>query len=78
MQYDKVSLLDPSLLLRPEQRFAKKELNLFRDYSEDDTDPIKRRVKETYRLMHVNQTVDFVEGNNVIYRAIVLTKKILF
>ncbi|XP_026474155.1 inositol oxygenase isoform X2 [Ctenocephalides felis] len=61
IQDNSMNLLDPSLLLRPEQRFAKKDLSLFRDYSEDDTDPIKRRVKETYRLMHVNQTVDFVE-----------------
>lgn len=53
-------LLDPSELLRPEPAFADKELSKFRDYSVDENDPIKERVRRTYRLMHKNQTVDFV------------------
>lgn len=53
-------LLDPSELLRPEPEFADKALSKFRDYSVDDNDPIKERVRRTYRLMHKNQTVDFV------------------
>lgn len=53
-------LLDPSELLRPEPEFADKALSKFRDYSVDENDPIKERVRRTYRLMHKNQTVDFV------------------
>uniref|UniRef100_A0A336L865 Inositol oxygenase n=1 Tax=Culicoides sonorensis TaxID=179676 RepID=A0A336L865_CULSO len=53
-------LLDPSELLRPEPEFADKALSKFRDYTVDENDPIKERVRRTYRLMHKNQTVDFV------------------
>lgn len=55
-------LIDPSELLRPELDFADKNLSKFRDYTIDDEDPIKKRVRETYRKMHLNQTVEFVEG----------------
>lgn len=58
-------LLDPSELVRPEPKFAKKEITKFRRYSVDDTDPIKERVRRTYKLMHQNQTVDFVRGKCV-------------
>lgn len=54
------SLIDPSELLRPEINFADK--SKFRDYSVDDTDPLKERVRKTYRQMHLNQTVEFVKG----------------
>lgn len=54
-------MIDPSELLRPEIKFAKK--SKFRDYSVDDTDPLKERVRMTYRQMHLNQTVDFVKGS---------------
>ncbi|XP_013184212.2 inositol oxygenase [Amyelois transitella] len=57
-----VSMLDPSLLLRPEKSFNGKPIDAFRDYSVDDTDPIKERVKRTYYDMHTNMTVDFVKG----------------
>lgn len=58
-------LLDPSELLRPELEFADKDLSKFRDYSIDENDPLKERVRRTYRLMHLNQTVDFVKGREV-------------
>lgn len=59
-----VEMLDPSELLRPEAEFADKSLSKFRDYSIDENDPLKERVRRTYREMHLNQTVDFVRGKN--------------
>lgn len=55
-------MIDPSELLRPEPDFAEKPISKFRDYSIDETDPLKERVRRTYRLMHKNQTVDFVKS----------------
>lgn len=55
-------MIDPSELLRPELQFADKDISKFRDYSIDPTDPLKERVRNTYRQMHLNQTVDFVKG----------------
>jgi inositol oxygenase len=49
-------ILDPSELYRPE---GKKEFE-FRLYTEDQDDPIQKRVRETYKKMHTNQTLDFV------------------
>ncbi|XP_044762687.1 inositol oxygenase [Coccinella septempunctata] len=57
---DALHYIDPSELLRPEVTFAKKNLSHFRDYTEDKDDPLKERVKQTYKLMHTHQTVDFV------------------
>ncbi|XP_046964292.1 inositol oxygenase-like [Vanessa cardui] len=57
-----ISMLDPSLLLRPEKVYDGKPLEAFRDYSVDDKDPIKERVCKTYYDMHTNMTVDFVKG----------------
>lgn len=34
----------------------------FRDYTVDDNDPIKMRVRRTYYEMHTKMTVDFVKG----------------
>lgn len=56
--------IDPSELLRPEPAFADKCLTKFRDYSIDEEDPVKKRVRDTYRQMHLNQTVDFVLGRH--------------
>lgn len=56
-----VNIIDPSELLRPEPKFAKKPVGQFRDYSIDENDPIKERVRKTYELMHTNQTVEFVQ-----------------
>nr|CAG4644036.1 EOG090X07RL [Lepidurus arcticus] len=58
---NKVSFVDPSLLLRPEAIFANKPIEAFRDYSCDDEDPIKARVRRTYLDMHTYQTADFVK-----------------
>lgn len=55
------TILDPSELLRPEEKFADKPISQFRDYSIDENDPIKERVRLTYKAMHTNQTVDFVQ-----------------
>ncbi|XP_055913898.1 inositol oxygenase [Eupeodes corollae] len=57
-----IDIIDPSELLRPEASFADKQLSQFRDYSVDENDPLKERVRQTYRDMHLNQTVDFVKG----------------
>ena len=59
--------MDPSELLRPESKFIDK--SKFRDYSVDDADPLKERVRMTYRKMHLNQTVDFVKGRKMVRRA---------
>lgn len=56
-----VSMIDPSQLLRPEPTFNDKPIDAFRDYSVDETDPIKERVRRTYYLMHSNVTVDLVK-----------------
>lgn len=57
-----ISYIDPSELHRPE--FADKDLTKFRDYRVDESDPIQARVRRTYRLMHLNQTVDFVQSRH--------------
>lgn len=59
---ERVELFDPSELLRPEVTFAKKDVALFRDYTVDENDPVKERVRKTYRNMHLNMTVSFVQG----------------
>jgi len=59
---ERIHLTDPSELLRPELTFVKKEVGKFRDYSVDENDPIKERVRQTYRQMHLNMTVSFVQG----------------
>jgi inositol oxygenase len=51
--------------MRHELAFADKEISKFRDYSVDTTDPLKERVRYTYRQMHLNQTVDFVKGKPI-------------
>lgn len=58
---EKLGVIDPSELLRPEPTFAKKPVGQFRDYTVDESDPIKERVRRTYYAMHTNQTVDFVK-----------------
>jgi len=52
-------ILDPSTIYRPELE-TKKDKDEFRDYSIDENDPIKERVRLTYLQMHTNQTVEFV------------------
>ncbi|CAH1260444.1 unnamed protein product [Diabrotica balteata] len=47
-----VNIIDPSELLRPEPKFAKKPVGQFRDYTIDENDPIKERVRKTYELMY--------------------------
>ncbi|XP_023232082.1 inositol oxygenase-like isoform X2 [Centruroides sculpturatus] len=51
-----VLMLDPSEHYRPEH----KKMEEFRQYTTDKDDHIQRRVRETYRKMHNNQTVQFV------------------
>uniref|UniRef100_A0A2M4AG99 Inositol oxygenase n=1 Tax=Anopheles triannulatus TaxID=58253 RepID=A0A2M4AG99_9DIPT len=58
------NVLDVSELLRPEPKFSDKEVSKFRDYTVDENDPLKERVRRTYKLMHTNQTVDFVKGRH--------------
>lgn len=62
MESQLISFIDPSELLRPEEKFANKPVSQFRDYTVDKDDPIKERVRITYEKMHANQTVDFVKG----------------
>lgn len=59
-----VGMIDPSLLLRPEKVYDDKPVTAFRDYSVDDEDPIKQRVRRTYYTMHTHTTVDFVKGES--------------
>ncbi|XP_059490424.1 inositol oxygenase [Neocloeon triangulifer] len=58
----KVSVLDPSELLRPEIEFAAKEKSKFRDYTVAPDNVHMERVFQTYSLMHNHQTVDFVKS----------------
>lgn len=57
--------MDPSDIYRPDlpATFAHKDVEHFRNFSVTADDPIKQRILETYKLMHKNQTVDFVQGN---------------
>ncbi|XP_049833409.1 inositol oxygenase-like [Schistocerca gregaria] len=57
-------LLDPSELLRPEPLHAGKPVSQFRDYTIDEEDPIKERVRRLYHVMHTHQTVDFVRSRH--------------
>jgi len=50
--------VDPSEHFRPEGKPEKE----FRNFSEHDDSYIARRVRETYTLMHTNQTVHFVQS----------------
>lgn len=63
-----ITLIDPSELLRPELSFADKSLSKFRDYSINEDDPIKERVRKTYEEMHTFQTVEFVENQHKKWR----------
>ncbi|CAG4932050.1 unnamed protein product [Colias eurytheme] len=60
--YEPVSMVDPSLLLRPEAVYDDKPVAAFRDYTIDDNDPIRERVRRTYYTMHTNMTYDFVQS----------------
>lgn len=59
-----MSLLDPSLIYRPEYDTvgiaAKKDKTLFRNYDINENDEIQERVRKTYYKMHTFQTVEFV------------------
>jgi len=61
MSQEQVNIIDPSELYRPEPE-AKKRKDEFRNYHEEKSsgDDHIERVRETYRLMHTNQTHDFV------------------
>jgi inositol oxygenase len=67
-------VIDPSELLRPEPEFVSKSISKFRDYSIDINDPLKERVRNTYRLMHLNQTVDFVQRELIKYKIIIFLR----
>lgn len=54
-------LLDPSVLLRPEDDLEDETKIRYRDYTVNEDDPIKERVRKTYHKMHTFQTVDFVK-----------------
>ena len=58
---EEISLIDPSQLLRPEPVFNDKPLEAFRDYTVDDNDPVRARVRKTYYDMHTNVTVELVK-----------------
>ncbi|XP_055388556.1 inositol oxygenase [Condylostylus longicornis] len=64
LQSKQIELIDPSELLRPECSFADKNLSKFRDYTIDENDALKERVRDTYRQMHLHQTVDFVKDKH--------------
>lgn len=58
--YKKANFLKKYFIFRGQLDFVQKDVSEFRDYTIDDTDPVKERVRRTYRLMHLNQTVDYV------------------
>lgn len=53
--------MDPSVLLRPEDNLEDDAKIRYRDYTVNEDDPIKERVRKTYQEMHTFQTVDFVK-----------------
>lgn len=55
-------MLDVSELMRPEPGFASKPVGRYRDFSINNEDYIKERVRITYTDMHTNQTVDYVKS----------------
>ncbi|XP_068623366.1 inositol oxygenase-like [Battus philenor] len=61
-QESPVTMIDPSQLLRPEKIYDGKPVAAFRDYTVDDEDPIRQRVRRTYYTMHTNMTVDLVKS----------------
>ncbi len=64
MQLSVVEMIYPSEHLRPEAKFASKAITDFRDYSIDENDPIKERVRKTYLEMHTHQTHYLLEGRS--------------
>jgi len=50
-----------SCLLRSEAVVANKSLDTFRSYDINDEDDIQRRVRQTYRMMHTHQTLEFAK-----------------
>lgn len=65
-----ISVLDPSELHRPEIA-TEKPVEKFRNYEIDENDPIKERVRITYKNMHTYQTVDFVKSESFYLRTYV-------
>ncbi|XP_047119981.1 inositol oxygenase-like [Schistocerca piceifrons] len=61
-------LIDPSEVLRPEPLHAGKPVSQFRDYTIDESDPVKERVRRLYHAMHKHQTVDFVKSRHEKWR----------
>lgn len=59
--YERICMIDPSELLRPEPKFASKPIGHYRDYSINTNDPLKERVRKTYTAMHTYQSVQFVQ-----------------
>ncbi|KAL0867956.1 hypothetical protein ABMA27_008626 [Loxostege sticticalis] len=62
MKVESVNLTDPSLLLRPEPVYDGKPVSAFRNFDDDENDPMKARVRKTYYDMHTNMSVDFVKA----------------
>jgi len=54
-----------SCLLRSEAVVANKSLDTFRSYDINDEDDIQRRVRQTYRMMHTHQTLEFAKRKTV-------------
>lgn len=55
-EMEPILMLDPSELYRPEN----KTMEEFRIFNINEDDYIQKRVFQTYKLMHTNQTVEFV------------------
>ncbi|XP_032528011.2 inositol oxygenase-like [Danaus plexippus] len=58
----KASLLDPSVLFRPEAVYNGKPIEAFRSYEFDENDAIQQRVIKTYYDLHTNQTYELVKA----------------
>ncbi|CAL4124821.1 unnamed protein product, partial [Meganyctiphanes norvegica] len=57
---EKIMMLDPSLVFRPEE-VMKKTGHQFRNYQDESNDPHQQQVKNTYLQMHTYQCVDYVK-----------------
>lgn len=56
-----IKIFDPSTTFRPDHVVRETNWN-FRIYDEKSTDPRMKQVYNTYRQMHLNQTVEFVQN----------------
>nr|XP_053637022.1 inositol oxygenase-like isoform X2 [Cherax quadricarinatus] len=61
MSSEKVKMIDPSLVFRPEEVIRKTD-HQFRSFQEEPSHPKMQQVKQTYLNMHTHQSVEYVKS----------------